>query len=245
MRDLAGKTGGQAFVDTNAVGQAVAAAISDGASYYTLGYVPSNTKYDGKFRKIDVHVEGPHDELEFRHEYFADDPNKPQTSIPSLSLLTSAMAYGVPTLAQIRFDVRVLPAGDPGLQGEKISPEPAGAMAKDMKGPLRREVVDYWIDPRDMDYGALRDGRRLRELEITQAVYNSDGQRLNYSDQGLEVALTPEHETRALSEGMRVHQEIDVPAGNIYLRLGVEDKLSGRIGTVEISLAGGKADSRQ
>ena len=36
--------------------------------------------------------------------------------------------------------------------------------------------------------------------------------------------------------GFRLHQEFDVPANAVSLRLGVEDELNRRLGTVEISL---------
>ncbi len=240
MSELAHETGGQAYVNTNAAGKALASAIGDGSSYYTVGYVPSDTKYIRKYRKIDVHVAGPHDELEYRREYFADDPNKPETSIPMLSSLTAAMVHGVPPLSQIRFDARVLPANDPALRGFKESQEPAGAMAKDLKGPVQRYVVDYWIDPRDIDFRLLPDGRKQMELELVQSVMNENGTRVNSSDLGQEVTLTPDEDTRAQREGLQVRQEIDVPAGPEYLRMGVEDKLSGKIGTMEVSVAGSR-----
>ncbi len=240
MGELARETGGQAYVNTNAAGKALASAIGDGSSYYTVGYAPSDTKYVRKYRKIDVHVEGQHDELEYRREYFADDPNRPETSIPMLSSLTAAMVHGVPPLSQIRFDARVLPASDPELRGVKISPEPAGALAKDLKGPVTRYVVDYWIDPRAIDFRLLPDGRKQMELELVQSVMNANGVRANYSDLGQEVTLTPEEDARAQREGLQVRQEIDVPAGPEYLRMGVEDKLSGKIGTMEVSVGGSR-----
>ena len=39
-----------------------------------------------------------------------------------------------------------------------------------------------------------------------------------------------------MASGIRIHQEIDAPAGDVYLRLGVRDASSGRLGTVEIPL---------
>jgi hypothetical protein len=36
--------------------------------------------------------------------------------------------------------------------------------------------------------------------------------------------------------GLQVHQEIDVPAGEIYLRTGVYDLNSGKAGTLGIAL---------
>jgi hypothetical protein len=40
----------------------------------------------------------------------------------------------------------------------------------------------------------------------------------------------------APGQRLRLHQEIDLPAGKVYLRIGVRDLMSGRIGTLEIPL---------
>jgi len=237
MRDIARDTGGEAFIDTNSVGQAVAKAIDDGSNYYTVGYVPTDKNYNGDYRKIDVKLDKGHDSLSYRRGYFADDPNKPATGVPNLSPITTAMVHGAPPLSQIVFDVRVLPAGDPALGAEKPSSQPAGEMVKDLKGPARRETVDYYIDPRNVDYRTLPDGRHQLEFEVTQAVYDAGGHRLNFTDLGGEMDLTPEQDAAAQEHGLHFHQEIDVPASQVWLRLGVEDKLSGRIGTLEIPLA--------
>jgi hypothetical protein len=50
--------GGQAFYDRNAIKDAVANAIRNGGNYYTLAYTPENTKFDGKFRKVQVTLPG-------------------------------------------------------------------------------------------------------------------------------------------------------------------------------------------
>jgi hypothetical protein len=61
---------------------------------------------------------------------------------------------------------------------------------------------------------------------------------LNFTDAGLEVTQTDAQMTQDMRNGVRVRQEIDVPAGPVWLRLGVRDATSGRIGTVELGLSG-------
>jgi hypothetical protein len=146
------------------------------------------------------------------------------------------MLHGGLPLSQVVFQVRVLAADDPAAQGRQPSPGPAGTMAKGLKGPVRRYMEDYSIDPRNVTATMLAGGRRQVELEVTQAVYDGDGKRLNLSDAGLEVDLPAQSWARAMQSGIRIHQEIDVPAGDVYLRLGVRDASSGRLGTVEIPL---------
>src|SRR6202012_1698795 len=56
MDQLATETGGKAFYNTNAVGEAIVKSIADGANYYTIGYIPDNTHYNGAFRNVDIAV---------------------------------------------------------------------------------------------------------------------------------------------------------------------------------------------
>jgi hypothetical protein len=56
MRELADRTGGRAFYNTNDLASAIHTAIDDSRVTYTLGFYPEDAKLDGKFHKIDVHV---------------------------------------------------------------------------------------------------------------------------------------------------------------------------------------------
>jgi VWFA-related protein len=234
MDQFANETGGKAFYNTNAVGEAVVKSIADGANYYTIGYVPANKNYNGAYRKIDVDLQSGHDQLEYRHGYFADDPTQTAKLMPGrLSPLIAAMQHGVLPQSQVLFHVRLVPAGDPSVKEEKISSDPAGALAKTLKPPLARYIADYTIDPRGFDSKTLPDGRLHHELELTQVAYDAGGIRLNYTDQGFAIDTPPALERE---QGIRMHQEIDLPAGQVYLRVGIHDLISGRIGTVEIPL---------
>src|SRR5262245_38685816 len=51
---LARDTGGEAFDNTNSLRQGFERVESDLRNYYLIGYSPTNDKYDGQFRKIDV-----------------------------------------------------------------------------------------------------------------------------------------------------------------------------------------------
>ena len=236
MEQIAKETGGQAFYNRNALGEVVGEAIANGASYYTLGYAPENHKYDGALRKIEVRVDGGHYDLEYRHAYYADDPTAAQKWIPGrISPLIDAMQHGSLPLSQVIYEVRVLPEGDPALFGEKAVEKRAVLTAKGLKHP-RHYLVDYWIDPREVEAKTLPNRKIHREIEVTQVAYDVEGIRENYTDAALGVDLTPEQDRAALHDGIRLHQEIDVPEGQNYLRVGVHDLLSGRIGTVEIAL---------
>ncbi|HVB39133.1 MAG TPA: VWA domain-containing protein, partial [Vicinamibacterales bacterium] len=57
LTTLASDTGGQTFTDLNDFSHAFAEVQKDNASYYLLGYSPTNAAMDGKFRRIRVDVD--------------------------------------------------------------------------------------------------------------------------------------------------------------------------------------------
>lgn len=234
MKQIAMDTGGAAFYNTNAVGKAVEEAITDGSSYYTLGYAPPAVKENGAYHTIAVHLGEGKYELSYRRGYYVLDPGGLQKEIPILSPITAAMERGVPPLSQVVFEARVLPAGDPELHGLKPTPGIAGTPPSPLQPPVTRYFIDYLVDPRQLALKDLPDGRRQAELEVTQAVYDGSSRRVNFSDAGLEVTQTPAQMARDMQSGLRLRQEIDVPAGAVALRIGVRDATSDRIGTIEM-----------
>ena len=240
MEQIATETGGKAYFNRNGLGQIVGEAIANGSSYYTVGYDPANQNYNGAMRKIEVRLEGGRYDLEYRHAYFADSPAEAMKWIPGkMNPLIDAMQHGTLPLSQVIFEVRALPEGDPALGGEKPTLERTVAAPQGLKHPTHY-LVDYWVDPREVQASVLPNGKQHREIELTQVAYDDEGIRVNFTDVGLGVDLTDAQAAQAVHGGIRLHQEIDLPAGQLYLRVGVHDLLSGRIGTVEIPVNVGK-----
>jgi VWFA-related protein len=77
MHELASRTGGRVYINTNDLKTAIRDAVSDSQVTYTLGFYPSNEKYDGKFHEIKLQVpERSGLNLRYRKGYFdlADQP---------------------------------------------------------------------------------------------------------------------------------------------------------------------------
>ncbi len=70
-------------------------------------------------------------------------------------------------------------------------------------------------------------------------VYDVEGSRVNYNDFALGIDTPVGAEGNAQAR-IQLRQEIDVPAGLSWLRIGVHDRLSGRMGTLEIAVNAGK-----
>ena len=235
MDQIAEITGGKAYYETNTVGEALPEAIANGSDYYTLAYAPTDQNYNGALRNIEVKLEDhPHYDLEYRRGYYADDPAKRDKLMAGrTSPLIDAMQHGSLELSQVNFEVRVLPASSPEVKGEPVTPGAAGTYAGSLKKP-QRYMVDYWVDPRGVEGKPLANGMQERDIEVTQVVYDDEGIRENYTDVPLGVTLSAAELERARSQGIELHQQIDLPEGKGYLRVGVHDLVSGRIGTVEI-----------
>src|SRR6185312_5440170 len=78
MQEVASRTGGRAFYNTNDIAHAIDAAADDSRVTYTIGFYPADDNFDGKFHTIDVDL--PYHsgvKLRYRKGYF-DIPTKPE-----------------------------------------------------------------------------------------------------------------------------------------------------------------------
>jgi VWFA-related protein len=235
MQQIAQETGGEAFYDGNALKNAVDSAIENGRNYYTLAYVPSDTKFDGRFRKIEVKLADHNYRLAYREGYVAEESAQHGSNAP-LSPSTGAMQRGAPPSSLILFKVRVLASDDPELRGLKSQPGPAGLMADRMHGSLRRYWIDYAADMHQVAAPLGADGLYHSSLEFVAMAYDRDGRILNVANRTFKMNLQSAQYERVMQSGLPLHEEIDVPAGDVYLRLAVHDLATNRIGSMEIPL---------
>ncbi len=253
MYQMAHDTGGEAFVNTNGLSQAVGKAIDAGSNYYTLTYTPTNAKWNGDYRKIDVRLSHNGYNLSFRRGYYADDPDSPVVTSSAAALVTAdnrtaarpdanamfqAMVHGLPGATQIVYKIRVLPA----------APAPEEALAKDnltgakgfapVKGPYRRYLVDYAASPADVTFTVGPDNLYHCSLEFVTLVYQADGQLAVAQTNQVEASLTLDRYKALARGGLPYHQEISVPVkGDYFIRTGIHDVTGNKIGAVELPVA--------
>lgn len=239
MQQIAEETGGAAFYDDNDIKGAVAQAIENGTNYYTLVYVPEDKKLDGRFRKIRVEFVNPESEkkdyqLAYRHGYSAE--SHPSRAVAPLTPASSVIQRGAPPSSQILFKVRLLPEDDPALAGLKSQPGPAGFLAEKLKGKTKRYWIDFAGDMHQIEFSRRSDGLFHGSVEFFAVAYDRDGKLLNVVNRTLKLDLQPSQYEKAMQTGLPAHEELDIPAGEIYLRLGLHDLSTDRIGTTEVPL---------
>jgi VWFA-related protein len=246
MEQIAEQTGGRPYINTNGLKEAVADAVENGSSYYTLGYVPASRGFDGQYRKLQIKLDrgsgGANADLKlsYRHGYFADDPEKPSEHSPGeTSLISSATLHGAPPATQILFKAQVLPAADPLLQHEHLPQGPAGELTSSLKGPIHRYIVDLRIDAASahgLTFEPQPDATHHAKVEYTLIAYNAEGERLNFLDVGLQLSPNPQQYAKITSGGIPARLAIDLPEGQAFLRIAVHDLAAGRAGSLELPL---------
>ena len=234
MTQIAQETGGAAFFDTNGLKEAVAKSIANGANYYTIGYVPNIHSNDGSFRSVQVSIDDAKYQLAYRRGYYAVDPAKSTADSPGkISPIVAALQRGTPPFAQVVFEARVLAANDPAAKDVKVAPGPAGEMTLPA---AHRYLVDFSADPHALTWTPGPNGVAHGEIEVSMVAWDADSRRVNYTDHAFAVDLDPQQAAKIIASGLPLHQEIDLPAGAVYLRVALHDLPSGRIGSMEIPL---------
>ncbi len=242
--ELAKETGGKAFMETNGLAQVIDDITLSSADFYTLSYVPSDQKMDGSYRKIDIKIAGGNYNLSYRRGYPATDQ-----ALPGSALVTRAQEFqklaaqnpdaanpllpfmdlGMPSLEQIVYKVKIQP---PPPQTEN-----ATGQQNKQKSPGQGYVVDFTVDPKDLDLKLDSDGRHKGVLDVSLIAYDRYGKIGSRKDFLVPLNIKPDVYTTFQQTGVQLHADIGMPKGQYWLRTGVYDQGSGRVGTMEVALS--------
>jgi VWFA-related protein len=246
MLQMSEQTGGHAYINTNGLSQAVASAIDSGSNFYTLTYSPGDTNWNGKFRKIQVHLHEQGLTLAYRRGYYADDPNAPPkhkqpvaattTSAAPVNAMHAAMMRGGPDPTQVIFKVLVRPAT--ATTEDTLAPDNALNPAAKVKPPYRRYTIDFAVNPRDISFTRSPEGNYQGDIQFLTYLYDQDGNLFNISGTTVKANLPPTAYAASLRTGLQYHQEISVPVKGVYFfRIGIHDVNGDHVGAIEIPVA--------
>jgi len=161
MEEIARDTGGEAFYNTNGLGQATAQAISDGEHYYTISYTPSDKAANGKYRRIEVKADSKY-QLSYRRGYYAEDSRRTtEVSSTQRDPLLPLLEFGLPDSSQIVYSVRVLP-----LNPQPAPDAPHMGNNVNLKGPVIRYRAEFAIAEKDVRLDSAPDGTRHGQIEL-------------------------------------------------------------------------------
>ncbi len=213
MKELARQTGGRALVSRNDIDHAVAVAMTDGSSYYSLGYSSENKKLDGSFRSLKVELHRPGLQVRHRLGYFAVDPAKKKkeqendtTALVRNTAVDATMVY---------FDSMVTPP-------EKLS-------AKNTVSVRMR------VEPSTISFFPNGDKRQMN-LDFFVVAVRADGNIVSNTGKTVEVALEPGQYEQVIKQGLLVPFELELAPGEYQIRMAVRDNRSGALGTLTAPL---------
>jgi len=210
MNELARQTGGQAFLQTNNLAGAMQRSVEDGSNYYSLAYRPSNPNWDGKFRKIKVHLAQGSYSLSYRRGYFAVADVVPAKS-PSEEL-NEALQPDVLESTMLRLTSEVLPpdATRPALQ------------------------IKTTLDIGNVAFTPGPNGDRRARVMVMLVAFNEEGKPgpAGQTSTILNLDFTAEQFKTYQASGVEFTQQLPLPPGKYRLRLGVSDLTNRRLGTI-------------
>lgn len=171
MRTIAENTGGRAYVNTNAIGDAVRRAMDDSRVSYVLGYYPSHGKWDGKFREIKVDVT-TRKGLDVRHRkgYLAIPPQPQQTAAGRAAALGDAIrspleATGIGLTASV--DRAAAPSRDAMLTIQVD----ARSITWDKRGDEWAGALDVLVGQSDTDHAFVKSMDTVVNLGVNAERY--------------------------------------------------------------------------
>ncbi|MFP5234906.1 MAG: VWA domain-containing protein [Acidobacteriota bacterium] len=236
MKVLADQTGGQAFMNTNGLGDVMKKIQEETSDFYTISYTPSDNNMNGAYRKIGVKVAGGKYQLSYRQGYYAVDDALPGTALQArekgLQAYSQSHAAVDPLLPYMDLG---MPVSDQILYEAKITPLPPSPSAADKAN--QRYNVDFAIDLKDLKLSLDSTGVHHGVLNITLLVYDRYGKIISHEEHLIGLDIKPDVYPVFQTRGVQLHAQIATPKGNYWLRTGVYDQHSRKVGTLEIPLA--------
>jgi VWFA-related protein len=219
LGQLALATGGLFFDNTNNLRRAFDRIEEDLSNYYLIGYTPTNDKYDGRFRTIDVKVNRPGVTIAARKGYFAvrDSGGLPVNA-------WEASAFGA-------LEQKPVPNAFPVRMAALLFPEPN-------RPGLAPVIVDFATE--SITFQAAADGKSYTsDVAVVVRLLNAQNQIVRKMSQHYEINGPMADLERAKHGEVLFYREPELAPGVYTLEAVVHDAPSGkssvRFSTLEIT----------
>lgn len=223
MNNIAERTGGKAYFNTNDLSGAIRRAIDDARDSYVLSYYPTNEDWNGKFREIKVSLLHHSAEIRYRKGYFA-------------------FPLAAPTADQqkkILADISTSPLEDTDfgltLQADPAAPATASQASASAVPALRKLSTRLKVDISQMNFSP-DGGRYLDKLDVVWVQIGADGKPISSITQTVDLNLTPETFAKVRTTGLGVTNTVSLRAECTTLRVVARDQGSGIVGSINVPL---------
>ena len=225
LEAVAHATGGKAIYNTNDLKGALAEVDLNGAHYYSLAYRPSDKSQGDKPRRIEVRVHPGNYHLSYRRSYIPAEVSWHDNGTRNFVML---MHHNVPASTQIVF--RLLPL--------RVAPQPegvpvAGSNPK-VPRPVTRYSIGYDVDVAPVTLTESADGVLHGSATLLAIAYDRDGNALNSVSNTLNINMPSAEYPLFMKSGIQYLEQLDIPTQAAWLRAGIFDPSSGRVGSLEV-----------
>jgi hypothetical protein len=209
MEELASRTGGRAFVNSNDIAGAIRTAVEDSSVTYTLGYYPQNDKFDNSFHNLKVKlVEFPHVDLRYRKGYL-DQSTPPQDE----GLRRAALR-----------DAVLSPMDANGVGLRATVHEASGGFDV----TLRVDPKSFLLDPQG--------DRWTGKLDLLFLERDAHGVQTYGVDDTMSLELKQQNYDRVQREGLMYHRVLPRTGKASDIRVVVRDASTGAVGSITAAL---------
>jgi hypothetical protein len=101
---------------------------------------------------------------------------------------------------------------------------------------LTRYDFNNAIPARQIAFTDGPNGTHNGSLELDIAVYDADAKLVTGLSQTVKMPLSDDRYRQFIQGPFRISQQIDLPAGQLFVRIGILDRTSNKVGTLEIPL---------
>ena len=212
MRNIAQQTGGEAFINTNDLKRVVARSLEDGSTYYTLAYTPPKED-SGGYHKVAVVVPNKNWKLAYRRGYYSIPPATASGAVGTAALRT-ALQPGMPPATSMLLTASL-----------------------ELPDATRKEVkINYIINSNGVEFTDVPDNKKRAQIDCMVIAFDSAGKEVAHASDTLDATMPANAYAAVMAHGLPAHQLISLPPGRYNLRIGVMDRTTQQIGTVDAPL---------
>jgi VWFA-related protein len=235
FESLAPESGGTIFRWRNDVDVAIATALRDGFSSYTLSYYPSDSNWDSAFRRIRVVVNRSGLTARTQSGYYAF-PEGFEGGTAQIDFgLSRAVTSPIP-FRSVAFTAtgQILPPSS----AQTVPPsQKRGAAPHVAKSPATSPVtfrLVLAIHRDSLSWTQQPTGDKRSEITVVTSCIGSSGRVLGYRVREAEVVLEKSKLQDPAGDSIQLFVRMDLPSKTDHIRLVVRDAASSHLGTFDL-----------
>lgn len=211
---IAHETGGTAFKNSNDLKAGMQAVLAKNNFFYSLGYLPANTKKDkDEFRAIEVRIKGRSDlQVRFQKGYSVTKEQKPdkKKELNPRDQLQQAL-FSVTPYSELSLRARA----------NFVNLPPSGSMI----------VTTMLIDSQSVSFQEVN-GRQHSVLDLVGLYYNASGDVVHSFSRTLNLNLRPDTYAAIRRQGIQYVNQFPTGPGLYQVRLAVREQATGRLASL-------------